>query len=129
MLTSTHIDVEQATVMVSIRMKTFLMKIRLFKLIVQLVLPMNIMKYPKIVSYQKKNRMVGNKEKKYEKLLREMGCQYKWERVMLPTGNKNKKTKGYGCKYQECRKKFKRVWNLIDHLRSHVSNKPYKCKY
>jgi uncharacterized Zn-finger protein len=35
----------------------------------------------------------------------------------------------YCCKYNECNKKFTKVWNLLDHVRMHEGIRPFKCKF
>ncbi|CAI2372490.1 unnamed protein product [Moneuplotes crassus] len=46
--------------------------------------------------------------------------------------SKNEKTgrtlRYYICKYDECRRKFNKTWNFIDHARIHTGEKPYKCE-
>mmetsp|Transcript_5584 Transcript_5584/g.6598 ORF Transcript_5584/g.6598 Transcript_5584/m.6598 type:complete len:88 (+) Transcript_5584:376-639(+) len=31
------------------------------------------------------------------------------------------------CKYNNCKKQFRKTWDLLDHIRTHTGERPYKC--
>lgn len=65
----------------------------------------------------------------YRKIIRDIGCEDKYESTTKFRDMSKRHGKWYICKFNDCGKGFERVWNLIDHLRMHLGQKPFECKY
>ena len=63
--------------------------------------------------------------KTYIKILKEIGCQSMYKETEI-LNSKGRYVKAYSWQYGKCCRVFRRVWNLLDHLRMHFGFKPYQ---
>ena len=65
------------------------------------------------------------KEEIYEKLLKP----YRHEKVKIWDEENNKFKVSYICRSSGWNKQFKKIWNMLDHMRMHKEIKPYKWSF
>ena len=64
------------------------------------------------------------REQCYEELLKP----YRHEKIKTWDSSLSRFKISYVCKFEDCNKEFKKVWNMVDHMRMHEGIKPFTCQ-